>query len=1108
MLEEFEEMLEERSREALPNVLFVSSECVPLAKTGGLADVVGTLPKYLKKFGMDARVITPYHRITKEKYGDKVEHLFHFYVDLGWRHEYAGIEKLVLDGITIYLVDSEAHFGDSIYRGGSAEIEQYAFFQRAVLDAMPNLDFEPEIVHCNDWQAAMIPMLARTQYRGCMQEKLKYLLSIHNIAFQGRWGFDYIKDLLNVDPAYFTPEFMELYGDADFLKAGCVFSDRLSTVSPNYANEIKTPYFAEGLEGILNARSAQLSGILNGIDTSVFNPESDKLIPASFNADNLAGKAACKEALQQKLGLNIEPDVPLMAMVMRMTEQKGFELVMQTLDEMMQNENMQFVLLGTGDYRYEQFMREAENRYPGILCSYIGYDEELSHLVYAGSDFFLMPSRFEPCGLSQMIAMRYGSLPIVRETGGLKDSVVPYNCTNGEGSGFSFTNFDANEMRMVIHYALEVYLQKDVMKSLIENAMKEDFSFERSAKEYIKLYISMLDGYHETLPALVHELRSGNFRKPFGALRCGEKAEFSFGILSGRLLGASLILESRFGRIDLPMTQEERSYTVEFTAPEQAANWGYYFEINTKYGNRYLCADESGLSSVLLNKPGSKFRLTVFLKDFETPEWFKKSVMYQIFPDRFGFGCKSAVQQGIKYHKQLGQTPQLHKSLDEPVKYLPRKGEKDYVPDDFYGGTLAGIEKKLPYLQELGISCLYLNPITESRSNHRYDTSDYMKVDPILGTEQDFENLCRKAEAFGIKIILDGVYSHTGADSIYFNKYSHYPKNGEKPDWYLRDKNTGEYKCWWNFPELPEVDEHNSDWQNYIITGKDSVLKTWMRRGASGWRLDVADEIPDDVLALMRKAVKDESPDSPIIGEVWEDCITKTGPEGERNYALGYSLDSVMNYPLRWAVLDFLHGRKNAYQLADFLTVQKVNYPKPLYYSLMNSLTTHDLDRIRTALATDVTLRNLSREEQLNVKISSRALKKAIKLEKLAAVIQFAVPGVPCIYYGDEQGMTGVCDPFNRLPFKEDEEDTGLHNYYSDLAGLRNRLSSLQDGNAEFCALSDDVISILRYNDSGAVLAIINRGDKSATYRVDGSKAGKGIINGRIKALSAFIHEI
>ena len=223
MLEEFEEMLEERSRDALPNVLFVSSECVPLAKTGGLADVVGTLPKYLKKFGMDARVITPYHRITKEKYGDKVEHLFHFYVDLGWRHEYAGIEKLVLDGIPIYLVDSEAYFGDTIYRGGSAEIEQYAFFQRAVLDAMPNLDFEPEIVHCNDWQAAMIPMLARTQYRGCMQEKMKYLLSIHNIAFQGRWGFDYIKDLLNVDPAYFTPEFMELYGDADFLKAGCVF---------------------------------------------------------------------------------------------------------------------------------------------------------------------------------------------------------------------------------------------------------------------------------------------------------------------------------------------------------------------------------------------------------------------------------------------------------------------------------------------------------------------------------------------------------------------------------------------------------------------------------------------------------------------------------------------------------------------------------------------------------------------------------------------------------------------------------------------------------------------------------------------------------------------
>ena len=454
MLDEFKEMLEDHDRVSLPNVLFVSSECAPLSKTGGLADVVGTLPKALKPLGIDARVITPYHRIIKEKYGDKVEHLFHFFVDLGWRHEYCGIEKLELNGVIIYLVDSEMYFGGPIYRGGDAEIEQYAFFARAVLDAMPNLGFDFEIVHCNDWQAGMIPMLARTQYRGSMQEKLKYLLTIHNIAFQGWCSFDRCGDLLRVDSAYFTPEFIELNGCADFLKAGCVFADRISTVSPTYAEEIKSDYYGEGLQGILRARSGQLSGILNGIDIDAFNPETEKCLAANYSVMDISGKAECKRALQEKMGLNIDADVPILSMVMRMTEQKGFELVMEQLDSFMLGENMQFILLGSGDERYENFMRGACERYRGRLAIYLGYNEELAHLIYAGSDLFLMPSRFEPCGLSQMIAMRYGCLPIVRETGGLKDSVIPYNCVTDEGDGFSFTNFNSGDMRMVIHYAV------------------------------------------------------------------------------------------------------------------------------------------------------------------------------------------------------------------------------------------------------------------------------------------------------------------------------------------------------------------------------------------------------------------------------------------------------------------------------------------------------------------------------------------------------------------------------------------------------------------------------------------------------------------------------
>lgn len=492
MKKEFRDMLKERGRDTLPNVLLVSAECAPLSKTGGLADVVGTLPKALASLGVEARVITPYHRIIKNKYADKVEHMFYFYAQLGWRREYVGIEKLVLDGVTVYLVDNERYFGDSIYRGGSAELEQYAFFTRAVLDAIPNLDFTPEVIHCNDWHTAMIPMLGKTQYPGCMQEELRYLLTIHNIAFQGKCGFDQMQDLLGVEEKYYTPEFVELNGCANFMKAGCVFADRINTVSPSYAKEIMMPYFGEGLDGILNARSAQVSGIINGIDKNVFNPNNDSRIPAHFDKGHLKGKASCKKALQERLGLEQRDDIPLFAMVTRMTEQKGFDLVACVLDDLMIREDMQFVLLGTGDERFENFMRAAEYRYKGRLCSYIGYNEDLAHLIYAGADFFLMPSRFEPCGLSQMIAMRYGTIPVVRETGGLRDTVQPYNQYNGEGNGFSFANFDAWEMRDAVAKALVCYKNEGVMRGLIRSAMEADFGFELSAQEYARLYIWML----------------------------------------------------------------------------------------------------------------------------------------------------------------------------------------------------------------------------------------------------------------------------------------------------------------------------------------------------------------------------------------------------------------------------------------------------------------------------------------------------------------------------------------------------------------------------------------------------------------------------------------
>ena len=635
--------------------------------------------------------------------------------------------------------------------------------------------------------------------------------------------------------------------------------------------------------------------------------------------------------------------------------------------------------------------------------------------------------------------------------------------------------------------------------------------------------ISLLRGCYANVLAVEHDAHNAAFRSPLGAVTEGERIQLSLRVLSGRAEKATLILMGDRMYRQYPMAQIGKSFTVTIKLPDEACALWYYFQIETRDSSHWLCADETGWRGKLCGFEGEGFRLTVYRKGFETPAWFRKTVMYQIFPDRFAFSNDGTAKKGIAYHCNLGQVPELHQSLEEPVRCQPRPFEQDYTPDDFYGGTLKGIEEKLPYLKDLGVSVLYLNPIVEARSNHRYDTSDYRKVDPILGTNEDLSRLCETAETMGIRVILDGVFSHTGADSIYFNRYGSYPGKGayqgrESPfyTWYDFRNFPSEYRCWWGFKDLPEVDETNPKWQNYVITGKDSVVKTWLRRGASGWRLDVADELPDEVLSLIRASAKAEKPDALILGEVWEDAVIKESYGGRRNYALGYSLDSVMNYPFKSVVLRFAHGWLDAYDLRDFLIGQQMNYPKPMYYSLMNLLGSHDVERVRSALASTCVIKDLSREEQRKLSFSEEALEEAIVKEKYCAAIQFAIPGVPSIYYGDEQGMCGVCDPFNRLPFREDRQD--LHDYYAELAERRNSSTALSTGEAVFMAVSADVLLILRYIANGedafglpaqndAWLIAINRGAKDFSFEADCSASGHGLVSNSVEAESAkFIH--
>ena len=475
-------------------ILFTTSECVPFVKTGGLADVVGALSPVLAAKGNDVRVILPLYSAIPEEYTNQMRHELDFEVELGWRKQYCGIESLVYNGVTYYFVDNKYYFGRSyIYGMGGDEHERFGFFCRSVLNALPMLDFKPDIIHANDWQSGMIPALLRIQYDSLpFYAGIRTVYTIHNLQYQGIFGIGDVQDILGLGDEYFTDDKLECYGCANFMKAGLVYADEITTVSPSYAEEIQTAYYGERMDGLLRARRNNLSGVLNGIDIIEYDPEHDPLIPANFTADDLSGKAECKRALQEELGLEQNPDAPIIAIISRLSSQKGLDLVDRVISEIM-DDNVQLVVLGMGDAKYVNLFSWAEQQYAGRVAARFKMDGALAHRIYAGADIFLMPSQFEPCGLSQMISLRYGTLPVVRETGGLRDTVLSYNEANGAGNGFSFFNYNAHDMLYTLRRATGFYRDhKDVWALLQHRAMTGDYSWAHSAEMYISLYRDML----------------------------------------------------------------------------------------------------------------------------------------------------------------------------------------------------------------------------------------------------------------------------------------------------------------------------------------------------------------------------------------------------------------------------------------------------------------------------------------------------------------------------------------------------------------------------------------------------------------------------------------
>ena len=478
-------------------VLLASSECSPFVKVGGLADVVGSLPVELNKQGVDARVIIPLYKKIKVKYNDRLQFLGWKMVHMGWRSLYAGLFSMEMNGVTFYFVDNEYYFNfDQIYVDYVFDIERYCFYQRAVLDFMGDfMNFEPNVLHCNDWQTGMMPMLLDCHFKKHgYHNDVQTVYTIHNLKYQGVHSTDVVREMLDLPDDYLRDDFCIKDKAINFMKAGIVFSNSVTTVSPTYAYEIMTDYYGEGLNGTLQKYAYKVSGILNGINEQEYDPKTDGKIPMKYSVkDYEKGKAACKKSLQEQLGLDVNPGAPLCAMISRLVDQKGLDLLLYVLEEMLYD-GMQIVILGTGDPYYERALTDIANRNHGKMCACIDFDSGLAHTIYAGADIFLMPSLFEPCGLSQLVSMAYGTVPVVRETGGLKDTVTPYNEYTGEGNGFSFANINAHEFLFVTKYAADLYRHhKDTWSKLIETGMKGDYSWKKSAGEYAGLY-SLITG--------------------------------------------------------------------------------------------------------------------------------------------------------------------------------------------------------------------------------------------------------------------------------------------------------------------------------------------------------------------------------------------------------------------------------------------------------------------------------------------------------------------------------------------------------------------------------------------------------------------------------------
>jgi len=583
-----------------------------------------------------------------------------------------------------------------------------------------------------------------------------------------------------------------------------------------------------------------------------------------------------------------------------------------------------------------------------------------------------------------------------------------------------------------------------------------------------------------------HHSRFLSFRRPQGAVPCNTGVQIEAELGGDPGARVQLRLYNQLGvESFFDLTREGGRVRGEIPMPGVPCLVWYYFIIRTSDGRTQFYGADSGEGRLESHAPRS-YQITVYDGAFTTPEHWREGIVYQIFPDRFRRSSWEDFRERAKYHANLGRFLRIHDRWSEEVCFTAAPGAEEYEPNDFFGGDINGIREKLGYLSSLGVTTVYLNPIFESTSNHRYDTADYHHIDPIFGSESDFRALCEEAGALGIRIMLDGVFSHTGADSRYFDKCSRYDTLGayesaESPyrSWYRFVGDSKQYDSWWGFPTLPNVNELEPSYAAFIA-GEQSVLTHWANVGAKSWRLDVADELPDEFIRILKRRMKQNDPESVLLGEVWEDCSNKYGPEGRRGYVNGDELDSAMNYPFMEAAISFLTARTDAYALDHALQTLREHYPRPFFEACLNLISSHDIIRAATALSGAPDRNSVSRKLQAAYKPNEQDQQKGFRRLILAAALQMALPGVPCVYYGDEAGMTGMSDPFNRGTYPWGSENETVFAGYTTLMRARKESAALKRGLCRMGALSPEVYAVLRWLPNGGEMALllINRGER------------------------------